>query len=212
MKSLLYFILINLGIIKKKFKVSRKINFGSQEADSFFVNALEKSKFYLEYGSGSSTIIAEKLKKKFISIETDEKFYNFMSDQMNIKNIKLKKFSFVGDFSTPLLFYVRKYFLKQNAIEYSEDIVNGLVLNNTYPDLILIDGRYRVLCALKLHKTFMELDQFPTIILDDYNDRPYYKVLEKFYEIKIIGRFAILLNPIKSDVSKEVEKYAIDCR
>ena len=58
----------------------------------------------------------------------------------------------------------------------------------------------------------MELDKFPTIILDDYNDRPYYKVLEKFYEIKIVGRFAILLNPIKSDVSKEVDKYAIDCR
>ena len=103
MKSLLYFILINLGIIKKKFNVSQKINFGSQEADSFFINALEKSKFYLEYGSGTSTIIAEKLKKKFISIETDERFYNFMSDQMNIKDIKLKKFSFVGDFSTPLL-------------------------------------------------------------------------------------------------------------
>lgn len=212
MKSFLYFILINLGVIKKKFKISPKINFGSQEANSFFINALEKSKFYLEYGSGTSTIIADKLKKKFISIETDEKFYNFMLDEMNINNIKLKKFSFVGDFSTPLLFGVRKYFLKQKAIDYSENFVNSLILNNTYPDLILIDGRYRVLCALKLHNIFIELDQFPTIILDDYNDRPYYKVLEKFYEIKIIGRFAILMSPIKGDVTKEIEKHAIDCR
>ena len=31
-------------------------------------------------------------------------------------------------------------------------------------------------------------------------------------EIKNLGRIAILLNPIKAEVSTEVEKYAIDCR
>ena len=61
--------------LKKKIKLTKKINFGNNTTNSFFLNKLKKSKFYFEYGSGSSTLVANELNKKFISIELDKKYY-----------------------------------------------------------------------------------------------------------------------------------------
>ena len=60
---------------KKKIELKKKINFGNNTANSFFLNKLKKSKFYFEYGSGSSTLVANELNKKFVSIELDKKYY-----------------------------------------------------------------------------------------------------------------------------------------
>ena len=206
--NFLIYILRYFSMISSNYEISSSINFGSKTSNDYFKRLLKTSKSYLEYGSGSSTLLAKKLNKKFISIETDKSFYSFLKD----KGINQVTYSDIGPtkyYSIPIL---PTYIIKKKVKKYAQQISSMSKNLKFFPDLILIDGRYRVLCALKLHKTFIELDQFPTIILDDYNNRPYYKVLEKFYEIKIVGRFAILLNPIKGDVSKEVEKYAIDCR
>ena len=45
------------------------------------------------------------------------------------------------------------------------------------PDTVLIDGRFRVCCFLTSLKYANENTK---IIFDDYNNRPYYHVVEKF--------------------------------
>ena len=66
MINLTIYILRYFSIIKDfDYKVSKKIKFGSKNADEYFVKNLKKSKYYLEYGSGSSTILAKKYKKNF---------------------------------------------------------------------------------------------------------------------------------------------------
>ena len=71
------YLLRYLTIINSKYNVSNKVNFGSKVANNFFKKNLKQCNFYLEYGSGNSTILANKLNKKFKSIETDKSFYGF---------------------------------------------------------------------------------------------------------------------------------------
>ncbi len=86
--NLIIYILRYFSILEfNRFKLSGSIDFGSKNANNFFKKKLKNSKFFLEYGSGNSTIFAKKLKKKFLSIETDKCFYNF------IKKKKLKIFT-----------------------------------------------------------------------------------------------------------------------
>ena len=56
----------------EKILIKKKIDFGSYKAN-FFLRMLKNSKFYFEYGAGSSTFQAKKLGIKFISIESDKK-------------------------------------------------------------------------------------------------------------------------------------------
>ena len=46
-----------------------------------FLKNLKQCNFYLEYGSGNSTILANKLNKKFKSIELDKSFYNYLKSK-----------------------------------------------------------------------------------------------------------------------------------
>ena len=49
---------------------------------------LKNSKFYFEYGAGSSTFQAKKLGIKFISIESDKKIFELIKNQLKTNNIK----------------------------------------------------------------------------------------------------------------------------
>ena len=52
------------------------------------------------------------------------------------------------------------------------------VIYNQTPDLIFIDGRFRVACAL--YSIIMMRDYPKTkILIDDYLNRPEYKIIEK---------------------------------
>ena len=75
------YLLRYFSILKTKYEVSGKINFGSNQANNFFKKHLKKCKFYLEYGSGNSTILANKLKKKYVSIEADKSFFNYLKNE-----------------------------------------------------------------------------------------------------------------------------------
>ena len=58
------------------YSLSHQINFGSIKANNFYIYSLKKSKFYFEYGSGNSSMLAKRLSKNFISIECDKSFFN----------------------------------------------------------------------------------------------------------------------------------------
>ena len=87
------YLLRYFSILKTKYKVSSEINFGSNQANSFFKKHLKKCKFYLEYGSGNSTLLAVRYKKKFISVEGDRSFYNYLRISK-----KILKFDFFSKF------------------------------------------------------------------------------------------------------------------
>jgi len=190
----------------KKLNISGKINFGSKKANRFFQSEIKKSKFFFEYGSGVSTIYVDKKLKKYISIESDKYFYNSLSQKLN-NNQSLKYFNLgiVGEFSYPL------YCSKQQVKNYVGSI-NKYFKKNNFPDLILVDGRFRIACCLNLFDKLKKYKKI-VIILDDYKSRTEYQYLKKFYKIKKIGRLGIL-KPKKYIYfnKKLIEKYYLNCK
>lgn len=170
----------------KNIKIENRINFGSNQANLFFLEKLKKSNYYFEYGSGSSTIIADQFKKKFLSIELDKLYYYLLKKKIdNKRGIKIINIGPVGEFSYPLFKFKEK-------IKRYVECIDEEFKKNTYPDLILVDGRFRVACCLNLLK-FEKINKgLCTIIIDDYIKRKEYHILKSFFFIKKIGRMASL--------------------
>jgi len=189
---------------KHKFYLTDKVNFGSKEANVFFRENLIKSKFYYEFGSGSSTLMADHLNKRYISVELDKYFFNLIQKRLTNKNVKYIPIGPVGEFSYPLLKNKKKIFNYINLIEF--------YLKDMSPDFILIDGRFRVACCLNLLR-LLEKEKFDKIILiDDFENRNHYKILYDYFNIKLVGRMA-LLTSFKKKFDQEVfEKYLLDSR
>ena len=192
-------------IFKKGIIVKNNINFGSSEANRFFKTVLAKSDFYFEYGSGSSTILANNLNKKFISIESDLSFFKLMISK-NIKNIKYVSIGLTLNYSYPLII------LRGKVNNYIKSI-NKIFNNRITPDLILIDGRFRVACCLNLLNFKNKILKKKTVILlDDYEKRLHYRVLENFFLIKKKGRMALLKPKSKKKFKKYFFQFLIDPR
>ena len=80
------------------------------------------------------------------------------------------------------------------------------------PDLILVDGRYRVLTSLCLHQFFSKNKKKFIIIIDDYQDRNYYHILNKFFKVKMVGRFGVFYKLKKNKASELINHYSLDYR
>jgi hypothetical protein len=201
-------IFIKLNILTFKVKgINNEPNFSSKINNNFFKKELKKSKLYLEFGSGCSTLYAAKIKKEFISIETDINFFNFM--RLKLNNPGLRYF----DIGTTYIYSIPYFFNKKKIFNYSESIFKELETKKKYPDLILIDGRYRVLISLQAHIFMSKIKKKIKIIIDDYPQRYHYHVLEKFFKIRIIGNFGIICGLLTKKVKKShIEKYLSDYR
>lgn len=185
--NLFLYILRYFSVIKTAYTISKEIDFGSKKSNFYFKKCLKTSKFYMEYGAGVSTFFAKNNKKKFISLEADKSFYYFMK-----KNIKQIKFLDIGPtkyFSTPIL---PIYLIKKKINYYSDYIKNIYESFGIIPDLILIDGRFRILTALKIIRFLKTKSKNITIIIDDYLMRKHYKDIEKIISVKLIGRFGVI--------------------
>jgi len=189
--NLIVYILRYFSIINNhNYTVSKKIKFGSKKADQYFIKMIKETKFYLEYGSGSSTILARDSKKRFLSIETDKSFFRYMRnlkiDEIVYANIGPTKY-----YSQPIL---PTLLLKNQIKEYASKIEIFFKKFNRLPDLVLIDGRFRVYVTLVVIYAFLTKNSKKKliIIIDDYKYRKNYHYLKKIVKIRLIGRFGII--------------------
>ena len=76
-----------------------------------------------------------------------------------------------------------------------------------FPDFILVDGRYRVACALECARRALEARSRATLMVDDYSYRPSYHCLEDYLDTpEIVGRaafFVIGRRPVPDPRSKQ---------
>ncbi len=188
--NFLIYILRYFSIINSSYEISNSINFGSKTSNDYFKRLLKISKFYLEYGSGSSTLLAKKLNKKFISIETDKSFYSFLKN----KGIHQITYSDIGPtkyYSIPIL---PSFIIKKKIKKYARQI-NSMSKNlKFFPDLILIDGRFRVYVAIQVIIFCIKNISYNkiVIIIDDFKFRKEYHILKKLIKIKLVGRFGVI--------------------
>ena len=141
--------------------------------DSLFKDLLKNSKNYGEYGCGLSTEwVLNNTNANILSVDSSKEWI----DKISSKNVKCKKrlklqhidLGKVENWGRPVG-YEKSY----NFINY----FNWIWTQDILPDTVLIDGRFRVCCFLTSIKY---ANENTNIVFDDYNNRPYYHVVEKF--------------------------------
>jgi len=201
------------------YPIKQDVNFGSSKSNDLFLHELRKSKIYLEYGTGASTILANKEKKEYFAIEGDRNFYKFMKKKIKNHSIRLKSLGIVKNFCIPIKSKFNYDYRKLSIDEryriknYCNGILEEFEKKKIIPDLILVDGRYRKLTGLYLYNFFKNKKNNFKIIFDDYLGRDYYHELERFFFIEKYERFGITTK-IKPniDTSDDIEKSFYDCR
>ena len=103
--------------------------------------------------------------------------------------------------------FITKLFNKKKIFSYAEKIKNFKKIYKVMPDLILIDGRYRVFVTLILIKYLNKEKKNIEIIIDDFY-RKDYQILKKFVKINKFKRFGIIILNQKSIINTRLlEKY-----
>ena len=182
----------------------------SKKAAKEIKKRIRFAKNYLEYGSGGSTLYASKYCKKVLSVESDFDFKKTIENKLN-KNCKI----IYSDIGETIKFGVPKSndintFLNPNGLNYA---LSPWKLKNI-PDLVLIDGRYRVISLLI--SLLKNKNSKCIYLFDDYFLRPYYWVVEDYIKVlkKIdnLAVFKIKNNINKTDIRKVIKIYEHDFR
>jgi len=207
----------------RPFDVPAEPHFDS-ESTAYFRKRLESARSYLEYGSGGSTILANRLVNTLVSVDSDAHFLGEVRRKLAQDglghhgrralaklihvNIGLTEEWGMPVFTKPTPRRVRRWESYPTAPwRYFRSIAQQ-------PDLILVDGRFRVACVLESLLSLSPLSN-TQILLDDYDTRPHYQVVEQFADMEMAGRMAILRPRRLIDriqVRRLVKQYCADPR
>ncbi|MCL6730120.1 hypothetical protein [Sphingomonas hankyongi] len=157
-----------------------------KETSVFFEEQVAKARQYLEYGSGGSTLVADRLGVPTVSVEGDRFYAEIVRSVLRtdtLVKIVIPRIGLTGEWSTPVFKSVAK------ARRYIDAPFSSA---GKFPDLVLVDGRYRVACALEVARRANLGAHRSMIIFDDYFDRPQYRAAEeRLGSPQRIGRAAV---------------------
>ena len=163
--------------------------------DMLFKEALASSRTYAEYGCGKSTVYAlKKSSANVISVDTSIEWIRHVKTKINASQTRLQIYhanlGSVGQWGRPL-----DYSKSNEFSSYTDYIWKQAVK----PDLVLIDGRFRVCCFLT---SLLHADPGTIIIFDDYVGRPQYHIIEKYVKrFKECGRQCLFVTPNKEQLN-----------
>jgi len=132
-----------------------------------FLSFMKPNLTYFEFGSGGSTNVASYYKLKVYSVESDALWHNRLKNS-NINatfitvDLKTSNLGYPGNDTTieDWKRYYQAYDSKYNA------------------DIILIDGRFRVVCGLDI---FPKIRNDTLVLIHDYSNIEKYHILENYY-------------------------------
>ena len=173
--------------------------------DVAFKELVSKSALYVEYGCGQSTIWAsQNSSARIISVDTSQEWVQRMKSRQSTTNpaeIYWVDCGPVRDWGTPYDYRYRHQFADYIAFPYS-------IITDS-PDVVLVDGRFRVACFLT---SLIHCAPGTPIIFDDYACRPEYHIVEAFCPAPLYsGRQAIFNTPEALDISQirlEIDKFS----
>jgi len=167
-----------------------------------FRDALRHSDRYAEYGSGASTVFADRTgTRDLVSVETDPIWANRLrlrlSQRARIVHVDLGP---VGPWGRP------------QSLDFSDNFERyfaGAFIDKFAPDTILIDGRFRVACFLTC---LLRADKGTRIIWDDYVHRPSYQIVEKILQPHSVTKRQALCVVPGQIPTEDVQKMLADYR
>ena len=147
-----------------------------------------KAKVILEYGSGGSTVLASEMPGKTIySVESSRVWTKMMrrwfekEQPVSMPTMQHVNIGPTGKWGTP-----------KDGSAYQRYHQYPLSIWDTegfqHPDVILVDGRFRVACALT---AMMRCTKKTTLLFDDYEGRKGYHGIEEFLKKEeVVGNMA----------------------
>ena len=170
----------------------------------------KKGENVIEYGSGGSTFFFLKQVKNVLSVENNKDFFEYMKSIKTLENKKLI-YNYVDIGETEEWGFPKNKAKIENWPKYYNN--PWLEHIKFKPNLVFIDGRFRVMCALK---TVQHVDKSTKIIIHDFTDRDHYQDILNFYKIVDSVDTMVVLQPKETiDVKKlsELEEmYKTDFR
>jgi hypothetical protein len=170
-------------------------------AGPYFFSLIGSCRFYLEYGSGGSTVLAAALKKPFVSVDTDRLFLQSLRRKIGTltpdQRLIHADIGRTGPWGIPFPAGEPSSQRLRKWKAYAETPWRFISKDN-HPDLVLVDGRFRVATALTccVHLGGRSDVQ---ILIDDYADRPAYHVIEQHAKlVRIVGRMAVF-HPLRGN-------------
>lgn len=188
----------------------------TKDEQEIFNKYVKSSQFYLEFGSGGSTLhVLQKSKAKIYSVESSLDWIEYLSKYLFIRKARNKRlfFHYVNIGQTGRWGYPISEVSSNLFPNYSKDIFSTLDANKI--DTVLIDGRFRVACALSVIINISATKHTHILIHDFWNREKYHivlKYLTKVDQIDTLGVFQIKnnidLNSVKQDY--DIYKYIAD--
>ena len=152
--------------------------FMSHAERKLFKKSLKKAKHYFEFGSGGSTVWAVKEGLIVEGVESDAKWVKALKDKLGDKcQVESVDIGLTKEWGVPV----------SDAFQNQFSNYSQAIYRHEQPfDLILVDGRFRVACAIASIIHITEHTQEPEkarIFIHDFWNRPQYHVVLEFLEV-----------------------------
>jgi hypothetical protein len=156
--------------------------------DGLFKQILADAKTYGEYGCGASTAwVFNNCACHILGVDSSEIWLqNVRASCGDSPRLALHHADVgtVGDWGWPV-----NYDKHENFGDYTDWIWNQALT----PDVVLVDGRFRVCCFLS---ALLRAKPGARIMFDDYTNRAHYHIVERFLKpLKTCGRQALFVVP-----------------
>jgi hypothetical protein len=170
-----------------------------------FERELSSASTYLEFGAGGSTVLADTMGVPTVSVESDRFYAKIVQSRLTSGCVRLltPRMGLTGEWGSPFISSVAK------GLRY----VDAPFPLSPFPDFILVDGRYRVACALECARRAQLAASPATWMMDDYTDRPWFHGIENHLgSPEIVGRTALFMLGAKPISRHDVEAAVADKR
>jgi hypothetical protein len=162
--------------------------------DGLFKKIVRKESIYAEYGCGASTVwVAENIGCEVFSVDSSTEWIDKVKkscesfEKINLHYVDVGP---VGSWGRPI-----GYQKSENFNDYTDWIWT----NERSPNVILVDGRFRVCCFLTC---LIYGESGAKILFDDYTNRPNYHFVERYLKpTETCGRQALFVIPEKESLN-----------
>ena len=176
------------------------------EGISRFKFELGRAKSYLEFGSGGTTLLADRKRISTVSVESDRFYAAKVASKLCGDTVE----QLVVNLGINLEW---GYPLRHTPKKGKKYASAPFLTDYKIADFILVDGRYRVACALESAKRAYDEGRQATLMFDDYSPRPEYHQIEAHLgSPEINGRSAIFRIGLKDIPISAIEAAYDDYR
>jgi hypothetical protein len=149
-----------------------------------FEQRLASARSYLEFGSGGSTVLADKHGIPAVSVESDRYYaavvHSLLSPQTKVTLLNVA-IGITRQWGHPIFRSPTKARLARWR-KYSSAPFSTIAAAEVFPDFVLVDGRFRRACVLETTREALLAGVSVTIMFDDYYlaDRGHYHSVESW--------------------------------